>query len=333
MQAIEPIIRATWGPAQTWRYAFALMLTAAFLTACAQAGVELGIEEAEDKTIRIGVPDSKEPLRVSLRPVKSSFKVGEPIEFEIHGNKTFFLYLYSFDEKNDEVILLIPTREGQKHNKYPANRTLRVPNKGEIELIADGTSSRERLVMVASTEYLPVESKWYRKGADYYVGKVPEFEKKFSSKRIRVRGPDKTRDDKVLVQTVMVRIDGANNGGPAASASHVWLTTKGNRQDYTIGDPIEAVFGAGHDGWIHLYVVEPPNGQYHRLESYPVVEGRAYTTKAIAADPAGEHALVAVYSSSEDDASLGTKTKRVVLLEDEDKPTSQMAVYRFRISK
>ena len=342
MQAIRTALtHATRRPAHIWRYAFALMLTIAFLTACAQAGMELGIEEVGEKAIRAETPDS-EPLRVSLEPVKASFKVDEPIRFNVHGNKTFFLYLYSIDNETDEVTLLLPTRRGQRHNKYPANRILPVPNKGEIELLADAPG-RERLLMVASTKYLPVKSKWYRRGADHYVGKTAHFEQEFAEKGIRVRGPDKTRNDKVLVKTVMVRIDGARRDGdsPSASASHVWLTTRGNRQDYAIGDPIEAVFGAGQDGWIHLYVVEP-NGQHSRLKSYAVKENRTYRAKAVAADPAGKHALVAVYSEDDDpgrtlssDSSekglslLDAAPKGVELVDDEPAP---MAVYRFRIS-
>lgn len=342
MQAIEPITRATRPLVQAWPHVFALMLATAVLATPVQAGVELGIDEVGQKTIRAEVPDS-EPLRVSLEPVKASFKVDEPIRFNVHGNKAFFLYLYSIDNETDEVTLLLPTRRGQRHNKYPSNRILPVPNQGEIELLADAPG-RERLLMVASTKYLPVKSKWYRKGADYYVGKTADFEQEFAEKGIRVRGPDKTRDDKVLVKTVMVRIDGARQNGdsPSASASHVWLTTSGNKQNYAIGDQIEAVFGAGQDGWIHLYVVEP-DGQYSRLKSYAVKENRTYRAKAVAADPAGKHALVAVYSEDDEplarallaDSSekglslLDAAPKGVELVDDEPAP---MAVYRFRIS-
>ena len=342
MQAIEPITRATRPLAQAWPHVFALMFATAALATPVQAGVELGIDEVGQKTIRAEVPDS-EPLRVSLEPVKASFKVDEPIRFNIHGNKAFFLYLYSIDTDTDEVTLLLPTRRGQRHNKYPANRILPVPNRGEIELLADAPG-RERLLMVASTKYLPVESKWYRKGADYYVGKTADFEQEYAEKGIRVRGPDRTRDDKVLVRTVLVRIDGArpDGNGSSASTNHVWLATRGNRQDYAIGDPIEAVFGAGRDGWIHLYVVEP-DGRYSRLKSYAVKENRTYRAKAVAADPAGKHALVAVYSEDDEplarallaDSSekglslLDAAPKGVELVDDEPAP---MAVYRFRIS-
>ncbi len=340
MQAIERITRATRRLARTRPHAVALMFAAALLATPAGADVELGIDEIGEKAIHVETPDT-EPLRVKLEPVKAAFKVDEPIRFHIRGNKTFFLYLYSIDEETDEVTLLIPTRKGQKHNKYPANRTLSVPNKGEVELLAD-EPGRERLLMVASTRYLRLKSRWYRKGLDYYTGKSAEFEQEFAEKGIRVRGPDKNRDDKVLVRTVMVRIAGEqSDDGPAAASNHVWLTTKGNQQDYAIGDPIEAVFGSGQDGWIHLYVVEP-NGKYTRLKSYAVKEDGTYTAKARASDPAGNHALVAVYSeddeparalSSDGDAKalslLDTAPKGVDLVEDKPKP---MAVYRFRIS-
>ena len=343
MQAIKRITRATRPLAQPWPYAFALMLGTALLATSACADVELGIDEIEEKTIRVETPESEpKALRVKLEPVKASYKVDEPIRFHIRGNKTFFLYLYSVDKETDEVTLLLPNREGQRHNKYPANQTLVVPNEGEAELLAD-EPGRERLLMVASTRYLPLKSRWYRKGLDYYTGKGADFEAEFADKGIRVRGPDKTRDDKVLVKTVMVRIEGDQTTGdaPAPTASHVWLTTKGNLQDYTIGDRIEAVFGSGKDGWIHLYVVEP-NGKYSRLKSYAVKEDQTYTAKAVASDPAGKHALVAVYSEDEESTRALSAGGDAKALPDpdaapkgvdlvEDKP-QHMAVYRFQIT-
>ena len=342
MQAIERYTRVIRCQTQSWPCAFALILAAALMVTSACADVELGIDEIGEKTIRAETPET-EPLRVKLEPVKASYKVDEPIRFHIRGNKTFFLYLYSIDKETDEVTLLLPTRQGQRHNKYPANRTMVVPNEGQIELLAD-EPGRERLLMVASTRYLPIKSRWYRKGADYYTGKGTEFEAEFAEKGIRVRGPDKTRDDKVMVKTIMVRIAAARTDDgdePAAVTSHVWLTTKGNQRNYAIGDRIEAVFGSGQDGWIHLYVVEP-NGRYTRLKSYPVKEDRTYTAKAVASDPAGKHALVAVYTedgeptrelAADGDTKalslLDAAPKGVDLVEDKPKP---MAVYRFRIS-
>jgi hypothetical protein len=121
----------------------------------------------------------------------------------------------------------------------------------------------------------------------------------------------------------------------------VWLTTKGNRQDYTVGEPIEAVFGADQDGWIHLYVIDP-GGKYSRLKSYAVQGNTTYTMKAVAEDPTGKHAFVAVYSrddkptkalgdsgSEQSLAWLDAAPKGVRMTEDKPLP---MAVYRFQIS-
>lgn len=345
MQATERITRTTRRLALPWPCAFVLMLAATLLVAPACADVELGIEEigdVTDKTIRVETPGLEpEPLRVRLEPVKASFRVDEPIRFHIRGNKTFFLYLYSVDKDTDEVTLLLPTQEGQRHNKYPANRTMAVPNEGQAVFLAD-EPGRERLLMVASIRYLPVKSRWYRKGSDYYVGSTAELNQEFAGKNIRVEGPDKTRDDKVLVKTVMVRIAGRQAADrPAEPVNHVWLTTRGNRTDYVIGDRIEALFGAGQDGWIHLYVVEP-NGRYTRLKSYEVKGDQTYTAKAVASDPAGKHALVAVYRENDEPTPalaadgdtkalslLDTAPKGVDLIEDKPKP---IAVYRFNIS-
>ena len=345
MQAIARIARTTKHLAQPWSCVFALMFAAALMVTSASADVELGIEEigeVTEKTIRVETPEAEpEPLRVHLEPVQASFRVDEPIRFNIRGNKTFFLYLYTVDKDTDEVTLLLPTQEGQRHNKYPANQTVVVPNEGQAEFLAN-EPGRERLLMVASTRYLPVKSRWYRKGSDYYVGSTAELTQEFAGKNIRVEGPDKTRDDKVLVKTVLVRIAGRRAAeSPAEPANHVWLTTRGNRMDYVIGDRIEAVFGAGQDGWIHLYVVEP-SGRHARLKSYEVKGDETYTAKAVASDPAGKHALVAVYSENEQPAqamAAGGDTKALSLLDAvpkgvdliEDKP-KPMAVYRFNIS-
>jgi hypothetical protein len=159
---------------QTWLNGFTGVLMATLVVAAsAYATVELRTDELEEKTIRVENPE-QEPLRVTLEPVQESFKVDEPIRFKIRGNKTFFLYLYNIDPETNEATLILPTKEGQKHNKYPANQTLMVPNQDEAAFLSD-QAGRESLLIVASTKYLPIKSAWYRKGADHYVGKAEEF--------------------------------------------------------------------------------------------------------------------------------------------------------------
>ena len=302
------------------------------------ADVELGADEFESKAIRVNAPD-REALRVALEPMKDSFKVNEPIRFKVRGNKTFYLYLFSVDDESGDATLILPTKEGQRHNKYPANTTLPVPNPDEPDFLSDETG-RETLVMVASTRYLPVKSNWFRDGAEVYVGKAADMEQEFAEKGIRIG--NRTRDPKVTVKRISVRIRGERKEEDVdASTADVWLTTKGNRAEYELGERIEAVFGAGEDGWLQMYVVTP-NGKHQHLKTYEVEGGKTYTMRAFAEDPAGKHAFVAAYSKDEPDgamlrtnrskgvALLDPAPKGVRLIDDERVP---MAVYRFRIEE
>ena len=322
----------------------ATALLGVFVTVAAHAGVNLGTEEAEAvagaaeggaeaKAIRVDSPET-EPLRVVLEPTKDAFVVDEPIRFRVRGNKEFFFYLFSIDNETEQATLILPSNEGQRENKYPANRTLPVPNRDEPDFLSD-TPGRETLVMVASTRYLPLKSNWFRDGADSFVDQA-EFEEEFAEKGIRVGG-DRTGDGKVHVRKLTVRVRDKDRVGAGENAP-VWLATKGNRTEYALGDRIEAVFGAGDDGWVQMYVIEP-SGDRTRLKSVPVKADRAYTMNAIAADPAGKHAFVAFFSKDDpgegamghgrDKSPLDAAPKGVRLVDD---PSSMMAVYRFRIT-
>lgn len=313
----------------------AALALALALGGAAHADVELGADEFGSKAIRVDAPE-KEPLRVALEPVQDSFKVDEPIRFKIRGNKTFYLYLFAVDDESGDATLILPTKEGQRHNKYPANTTLPVPNPDEPDFLSD-EAGREALVMVASTKYLPVKSNWFRDGADVYVGKAEDMEKEFADKGIRIG--DRTRDENVLVKRMSIRIRGGGDEQAEASTADVWLTTKGNRSEYELGERIEAVFGAGEDGWLQMYVVTP-NGKYQRLKTFEVEGGETYSMRAVAEDPAGKHAFVAAYSEEEPDGEMlgGSRSKGVSLLDSSPKGVRliddeqvPMAVYRFRI--
>ena len=289
---------------------FALLVAAG-----AHADVALGIDEAEAasaeaggaeaKAIRVDAPRA-EPLRVMLEPTQDSFKVDEPIRFNIRGNKDFFLYLFSIDGDTEQATLILPSEDGQEHNKYPANRTLGVPNRGEPPFLSDAPG-RETLVVVASTRYLPLKSSWFRKGADSYIDQAA-FEEEFAAKGIRV-GNDRTRDDRVHVKKLTVRIRDKDRVASGSDTS-VWLTTKGNRSEYALGDRIETVFGAADNGWVQVYVIEP-NGDRSRLKSVPVEADRAYTMSAFASDPAGMPSLPSTRKTSRANAPCkGSATRR-----------------------
>ena len=309
----------------------AALLVAATMAGATHADVSLGADEMESKAIRVGNPES-EPLRVTLEPVRESFKVNEPIRFNVRGNKTFYLYLFSLNDEGDATMIL-PTREGQKDNKYPPDTTLPVPNQNAPDFLSD-EAGRERVIMVASAKYLAWKSNWFRDGADSYVDKAA-LDEEFASKGIRIGGK---KDDNVVVKRLSVRVRG-EGAERERSTADVWLTTKGNRAEYAMGERIEAVFGAGNDGWVQVYVVEP-TGKHTLLKTYEVEKDKAYTMRAFAEDPSGKHAFVAAYTEGEPegDTLRGARDKSVldvaakgVRLDDE--PRGPMAVYRFRIDE
>ena len=311
----------------------AALLVAVAMAGATHAAVGLGAEEMESKAIRVDDPE-KEPLRVTLEPARDSFKVNEPIRFNVRGNKTFYLYLFSINDEGDATMIL-PTREGQRHNKYPPDTTLPVPNRNSPDFLSD-EAGREKVVMVASAKYLAWKSNWFRDGADSYVGYVDKaaFDEEFASKGIRIGGK---KDDNVVVKRLSVRVRGKGAERERATTD-IWLTTKGNRAEYAMGDPIEAVFGAGSDGWMQMYVVEP-TGKRTLLKTYEVEKDKTYTMRAFAEDPAGKHAFVAAYTEGKPEGTVrGAHGKSVldatakgVRLDDE--PRGPIAVYRFRIEE
>lgn len=292
----------------------------------AHADVNLEDEEFASKAIRVDAPEN-ELLRVQMKPLKEAFKVGEPIGFTVRGNKEFFLYLFSVDRDTEEATLILPSKQGQEHNKYPAGMEYPVPNPDAPAFLADAEGV-ETLVMVASTKYLPLKSNWFRRGADSYVASAKEFEAELADKAIRV-GRERTRNAKVFVSEVSIRV--VDEATAERDAVDVWLTTKGNRTEYGVGEAIEAVFGAEQDGWVHLHVVNA-NGDREKLKSYEVEKGAAYVMKARAERPTGEHAFLATFTADREDrlgAASALAVKGVSLVDDTPDST---AVYRFLIS-
>lgn len=310
--------------------ALALALAAAL---AAHADVSLGADETASKAIRVNLPDSQ-PLSVAFEPTQESFKVGEPIRFHVRGNKTFYLYIFSIDDDGDATLIL-PKTEGQRHNKYPPDTKLSVPNESAPAFLAD-EPGRETLVMVASAKYLRWKSNWFVDGADSYVGKA-EFEEEFASKGIRV-GSGRDADDDVVAKRIAVRIRDKDEPASERQTADVWLTTKGNRAEYAMGERIEAVFGAGEDGWVQLYVVEP-SGNYSRLKSYAVEKDATYTMRAVAEEPTGQHAFVAVYTEDEPGQATLSQGGKSVLdatpkgVRVEEEAGGPLVVYRFRIEE
>ena len=167
------------------------------------AGAALA-KDFEAKAIRV-VGDGE--LDFDIEPAKKSFKAGEPIRFRVKGNRSYFLYLFSIDEKNDEAVLILPNQVDDQ-NRYPADRTLVAPNPA-VEFVSDGPGT-ERLVVVASTKWLELKTGDYKPKGSFFASSSKDLDTQL--KAIRVREPDSDDDtgieasDTVVVQELALVI-------------------------------------------------------------------------------------------------------------------------------
>ncbi len=270
-------------------------------------------ETEEEKGIRLrrGDESSSSSLRVRFEPVKDVFEVGEPLRFEIRGNKRFFLYLYTTDPDTGQTVLILPNQR-QKTNQYEANRTYRVPNPN-VEFYGD-EPGRERFTMLATTRYLEIDSARFSKSGDFLSGSTQDLEQEFESKGIHIRGPERDRrGSNRVVKDVAINIEGYSSGrrdrgigrddSGIASDANVFLSTE--KENYAVGEQVRIVFGADREGWLHLYTTEP-DGYRSLLTRKRVDANDLQHATARAQAPGGQHALIAVYTedSSFDDSLL-----------------------------
>ena len=153
-------------------------------------------QAAEPKTVRIGVgrDHSRGGLELSVSGYRSRYQVGEPIEFYIHGNRTFFLWAYTRDDYG-RTILLVPSAV-QRGNKYPGGQRHRLPNPN-TQFYADSPGLQE-IVLVASTKWLEFDN-WLNRNArtegDYWTMDTAAFEAALE-KGVRIGRPPRRGDDR-----------------------------------------------------------------------------------------------------------------------------------------
>lgn len=285
-------------------------------------------QDVSDKAIRIGGSSGK-TLKVTFNPIKTSFRVGEPIRFRVRGNQTFFLYVYTVDKDSGKAILLLPNPK-QDGNKYRGHRSQLVPNRN-VEFYAD-EPGKERIIMVASTKYIDVENR-YQKSGDFFTGDAAGIEEAFASKGIHIRGPGSRHDSKTVVKEFSINIKGSSRRG--RDISDVGDTPapfiSANRTYYRIGQKVRITYGATGSGWVRVYVVEP-GGAYSLIKTKRVTGDKYYKLTAKAEEPGGRHLLVAVYSKSKElaDDSFESKTLGSLLADTSAKGLSVPGVPRTR---
>ena len=152
---------------QRW---FPVALTAlTALTALAMLGPATpALAQAEDDfepALRIerddgasGVP--RDGLRLTVGNQRQQFRLNEPIRFTVQGNRTFYLWAYTLDDRGQAVVL-VPSA-AQRGNKYEAGRPHTLPNPG-VSFYADQTGPHE-ITLIASTQWLDIDRWLQRRG-------------------------------------------------------------------------------------------------------------------------------------------------------------------------
>lgn len=194
------------------------------------AGVQAASNESKDLQIRLrdGTPPAPEvfhtvateAFQVELTPLQSGFKVNESVRFKVRSSHSFYMYLFSIDEKNNQAVLILPNAL-QKGNKYPANQTMVIPNRN-IEFYADSPGT-EKVIMVASKKYFTWDTNGYTSADKFLVTDANAVHSQL--KRLNVR-PAATAtkpgrsDADIYVQELLIKIDGASSTGSAPSSSN-----------------------------------------------------------------------------------------------------------------
>lgn len=289
---------------------------------------ETKMTKKDTKDLQIRLRDSavqSEALKVGLTPLKSSFKVNEAVQFKVHGNQDFFMYLFTMDEKNNQAALILPNTL-QKGNKYPAKQTLIVPNKS-VEFFSDAPGT-EKVIMVASKKYFNWDTKGYTAAGKFLVTDVASV--KTQLKRLNVRPAAQAtatirRDNDIYVQEVTFNITGNASQQPSTSAltqqvanaltgttniveSSIESATGITRLNDTIafintdktsyakGEKISLIYGANKAGWVHVISFDGATVTQH---SSTQVNGQTiHQLSAAATAPKGQTNIAAIYTST-----------------------------------
>jgi len=283
--------------------------------------------------VRSGSGNADGDFKVMFEPVKPVYKTGERIQFRVRGSKTFYLYLFSVDTRENRGYVLLPNALQQYH-KYSAKKEYLVPEKN-VEFYSEQPGT-EKIIMLASTKKLDIRMEKYTKSGNFFTSEASEVEEEVKSLSIRSR---KKKAQKVSTEISLVIIGEGERSRTAPPPQEraprgISAFVSSDRTDYRAGDTMKISFGADKKGFVYLFSVEP-DGRRTLLKKQAVSGREFYQVRAEAALPAGEHSLVVMYDEQGDlnknsaklpDFSGGTKEIRLI----DDRPEAY-AVYHLRI--
>jgi hypothetical protein len=138
----------------------------------------------DTKQIVTRAVDEKTDLLVTVNPKQKSYKINEAINFNVSGNKDFYLYMFSVDENNKNVTLIFPNTQHQG-NKFKKGHKNSIPSK-KVEFISD-RPGREKLIAIASTKYFSWDTEGYKTTGKFLQTDGEKFEQQVKAFRIRSR--------------------------------------------------------------------------------------------------------------------------------------------------
>ena len=233
-------------------------------------------------------------LNVSFEPIKSVYKVGEPIYFRVTANKSFFLYILNIKENSNRAYVLLPN-ELQQMNRYIANRQYIVPNKN-IEYYSEN-SGIEKVLMVASIKELPLQINKLKKSGIFPYGKFNNLKK-----RLRVFNKDPLdSESQVKFKEISLIIKGSsisneNNIFNNNSQDHTGVFISSDRIEYNVNDLIKISFGADKAGFLSLYSFNPL-GEITLIKKQPVSGRNFYQIFAEASYPIGQYKVCSIFTT------------------------------------
>lgn len=161
-----------------------LCVTTLIATSALSCVVNAAPTKDDTKQIVTRAVDEKTDLLVTVTPKQKSYKINEAINFNVSGNKDFYLYLFSVDENNKNVTLIFPNTQHQG-NKFKKGHKNSIPSK-KVEFISN-RPGREKLIAIASTKYFSWDTKGYKTAGKFLQTDGEKFEQQVKAFRIRSR--------------------------------------------------------------------------------------------------------------------------------------------------
>lgn len=255
-------------------------------------------------------------LQVQVKPLKTSFNVGEPIRLEVQGNKDIYTYLFRVDAAGNSRLLL--PADANAPIMIKANTRNLLPTEGSLVLAANAPGA-ETLLVVTSTKPIAFAASKAATGQS-----AAELQQQFQSKGVGWADSNQpvnttvTANGQESVSTLIsVNIlpapaSSPQPGGDAVGISRPGVMANGlvtvttDKRIYTIGEPITVLYGSTAAGYLSVYADEE-NGQSTLIKRERIKAGQLATLTIEAMAPAGKTTLRAYVSATAADTDHPTK--------------------------